>query len=107
MSIIIKGLDMPQSCIVCPLCDGEYFGECLVNAVEEPVISLGHGRRADCPLIEIVECKDCKYWHKGEWYNTCDKHIGHGFEDDYFCADAEKNPTQTNTLNALKMLEVR
>lgn len=29
---------------------------------------------------KIVTCGECKYWHEGEWYNTCDKHIGHGFE---------------------------
>lgn len=48
-------------------------------------------------VIKIVRCKDCKHWHKGEWYNTCDKHIGHGFEDDYFCKYGERaNNTRTD-----------
>lgn len=44
------------------------------------------------PLIEIdlVRCSECMHWHEGEWYNTCDKHIGHGFPYDYFCADGER-----------------
>ena len=45
------------------------------------------------PLIEIdlVRCSECMYWHEGEWYNTCDKHIGHGFPSDFFCADGERS----------------
>lgn len=44
------------------------------------------------PLIEIdlVRCSECKHWHEGEWYNTCDKHIGNGFPSDYFCGDGER-----------------
>ena len=33
---------------------------------------------------------ECIYRHEHEWYNTCDKHIGHGFEDDYFCKYGER-----------------
>lgn len=44
----------------------------------------------DCPLIDIVQCKDCKYWHNHEWSSTCDKNIGNGFPSDYFCADGER-----------------
>ena len=39
---------------------------------------------------DLVTCGECKHWHEGEWYNTCDKHIGHGFPSDYFCADGER-----------------
>ena len=39
---------------------------------------------------KIVTCGECIYRHEHEWYNTCDKHIGHGFEDDYFCKDGER-----------------
>ena len=40
----------------------------------------------DCPLVEIVTCKDCK--HNDE--DTC--YIdGLGVRDDYFCSSAERN----------------
>lgn len=42
-------------------------------------------------IIDIVTCGECIHRHEHEWYNTCDKHIGHGFEDDYFCKDGERN----------------
>ena len=48
---------------------------------------------AEAPTIEavpVVRCGECIYWHEHEWYNTCDKHIGHGFVDDYFCKDGER-----------------
>ena len=48
-------------------------------------------------IIEIVRCKECKCWHEGEWYNTCDKHIGHGFPSDYFCGDGERRSDECNT----------
>lgn len=41
--------------------------------------------------IDLVRCGECIHRHEHEWYNTCDKHIGHGFEDDYFCKDGERN----------------
>lgn len=42
------------------------------------------------PQIDLVRCGECKYWHEGEWYNTCDKHIGHGFIAEHFCSDGER-----------------
>ena len=40
--------------------------------------------------VPVVRCGECIYRHEHEWYNTCDKHIGHGFVDDYFCKDGER-----------------
>lgn len=39
----------------------------------------------DCPLVEIVTCKDCKYCYE----NSCD-FDGWGVNDDYFCAKGER-----------------
>lgn len=44
----------------------------------------------DMPTIDLVRCGECIHRHEHEWYNTCDKHIGHGFEDDYFCKYGER-----------------
>lgn len=40
---------------------------------------------------KIVTCGECKYWHEGKWYNTCDKHIGHGFMAEHFCSYGERS----------------
>ena len=89
MNITIKGLDMPQSCRKCKFCVdmNDYpFSACFLTDEEIPFET---DRLEDCPLIGIVECKDCEYWHEHEWYNTCDKHIGNGFEPYHFCSYGE------------------
>lgn len=48
------------------------------------------------PTIDLVRCGECKHWHESEWYNTCDKHIGHGFEADHFCSDGERRSDETD-----------
>ena len=73
-------MEKPTSCNKCPFtCEALQF----FNGTDIP---------QSCPLIEIdlVRCGECIYRHEHEWYNTCDKHIGHGFEDDYFCKDGER-----------------
>jgi len=48
MSVLIKGIEMPKNCIVCPLIDGEYGG-CLVDGK-----SHGDPNTPDnCPLIPV------------------------------------------------------
>lgn len=49
MEILIKGMDMPETCIDCPLHDGEY-GQCNIN--HNIYISFDD-RPRKCPLIEI------------------------------------------------------
>ena len=47
----------------------------------------------DAPTIdavEVVRCKDCKYYHNHSWHNTCDRIAGFGFHDDWYCADGER-----------------
>ncbi len=47
----------------------------------------------NAPTIDaeaVVRCKDCKFWNEGEWYNTCDKQIGHGFKAEHFCSYGER-----------------
>ena len=51
--------------------------------------------------IKIVRCKECKHWHEGEWYSTCDKNIGHGYEADFFCAYGEKRNNSKNNSNQI------
>lgn len=50
---------------------------------------------AEATELDLVRCGECIYRHEHEWYNSCDKHIGHGFEDDYFCKDGERRADET------------
>ena len=78
MSILIKGMDKPTDCGLCPF---EDFGYCNVkgerNTSEE-------GIDADCPLIEVADrktensseipnnCETCKWWYLDEHFGmTC------------------------------------
>lgn len=55
MSLIIKGMDMPENCFACPCCN-PYPGTCLycgaLNGLPG-IISPDSGRLDDCPLAEI------------------------------------------------------
>ena len=79
--IAIKGMEeMPANCF-----------DCCLTASECPVSMFRKDRRADgCPLVEIVTCKNCKYWHDDGIMTTCDKTIGNGFPKDYYCADGKR-----------------
>ena len=52
MSILIKGMAMPKSCLLCPF--GDEFGKCCVNAELEDANELTHS----CPLIELPDHGD-------------------------------------------------
>lgn len=88
--IAIPNMEKPKGCKECQwhldfyIEDEQVGGLCTITEKDD--------RENTCPLIEIdlVRCSECMYWHEGEWYNTCDKHIGHGFPSDYFCADGER-----------------
>ena len=47
--VYIKGLKMPQNCLLCPF--GDEFGKCCVNSELEDANELTHS----CPLIEIPD----------------------------------------------------
>jgi hypothetical protein len=92
----IKGMEMPNDCMECNFCNhiksNDYgtYGDCVILGDNERMNLLLHQKHSDCPLVEIVTCKDCKHWHDDGIITTCDKHIGHGFPRDHFCADAER-----------------
>lgn len=62
MSIIIEDMIMPKSCVACPF---EHNGDCyggkskLIMDIED----FNYYRHPNCPLKEVVRCKDCKWWH--------------------------------------------
>lgn len=52
MSVLIKGMKMPKSCLLCPF--GDEFGKCCVNAELEDSNELTHS----CPLVELPDHGD-------------------------------------------------
>lgn len=83
--IAIKGMEMPTSCKECMLnnVDSPWFALCRTTG--NNVIEYKDSRHPNCPLVEIVTCKDCKY----NYENSCD-YDGWGVNDDYFCAKGER-----------------
>ena len=81
MSVLIKGLEMPTTCTMCWL--NTFCG--VWNT--EPVKHKGFNERLEnCPLTELIRCKDCKYWDVSKsniMNHTC--HWGYFLkkEDDY------------------------
>lgn len=68
MNVLIKGMKMPKSCILCPF--GDEFGKCCVNAELEDANELTHS----CPLIELPDHgdlidRDALMAHKGSAYD--------------------------------------
>lgn len=94
--IAIKGMEMPKGCQRCKYFRKNLFGNgldysysCMQGATQFPMpwIRQMEERASDCPLIEIVTCKDCKYYRNGlehcaQWVMSTN--------DDFYCADAER-----------------
>ena len=91
--IAIKGMEIPKSCSQCKLCVEDKYADMtcvlLCDEWEESDYNENH-RDERCPLVEIVTCKNCKYWHDDGIMTTCDKTIGNGFPKDYYCADGKR-----------------
>ena len=94
--VMIKEMNIPNRCKECKFClrqrTNEYgsFGECLLQK-DKKVNCLAWSRDDDCPLVEIVTCKDCKYnmvsRKRDENVCTID---GCTVTDNYFCECAER-----------------
>lgn len=82
--IYIKDMDMPIDCLGCRiiLCDRESY--------------LGMGRPKDCPMTEVVRCKDCHYRElDGEithfyWCRINERSV----DDDDYCAWGEESEVE-------------
>ena len=84
--IAIKGMEeMPSCCYECPYFD-DYCK--LTSKWERDTEQI---RDADCPLVEVVTCKDCKH----NYENSCDLD-GYGIDDDFYCANGERKENEKN-----------
>ena len=96
--IAIKETKMPKGCQHCMYFRKHLFGNgldysysCVLGATHFPYpwIRQMEERASDCPLVEIVTCKDCKHNAKN---GKCD--LGHRFHmrepSTFYCADGER-----------------
>lgn len=58
MSILIKGMEKPKTCEECRFYVDKW---CYALEVESDGEKKWLKGQMTCPLVEIVECKDCKY----------------------------------------------
>ena len=93
--VIFKGMEPQTDCQKCPfvatdgadtllrprmMCMALWAAKHEVkHCVKEKILD-------DCPLVEIVTCKDCKHNDEGTCYID-----GLGVRDDYFCSSGERN----------------
>ena len=56
--IAIKGMEMPKSCSDCDFCHGH-----ICKRTGTDIIT---NLKGNCPLVEIVTCKDCKHYYPDE-----------------------------------------
>lgn len=96
MSILIKGLKMPDYCDECPV---EYDGMCRLCSYADTEY---HKRRDDCPLVAfdtddvapIVRCSSCnKYRPFGNGYGVCGV-FGHTMKDNDYCSYGESKESE-------------
>ncbi len=87
--IAIKGMDMPKSCSECMLnnVDSPWFGLCRTTG--NNVIEYKDSRHPNCPLVEIVTCKECKYWVTDDGTPYCGSTYGMT-DKDFYCGYAER-----------------
>lgn len=84
------GMTMPKSCSECQFRANDY-----VCGLLECAFSCNHfkERNYNCPLVEIITCKDCDYCRfelvEGIPYYWCDKDNCPTSEN-FYCANAER-----------------
>lgn len=83
--IAIKEMEMPKNCAECPFKANDH-----VCGLLDCAFSCNHfkERNYNCPLIEIVTCKDCKHLSVT---HSCNASRDHRIcPDDFYCANAER-----------------
>jgi hypothetical protein len=94
--MIAINMEMPSCCGKCTFKEYSYndnFYHC-TRAIGYDIIVDKEKYLDNCPLAEIVTCKDCKYYRVEDDDEYCTNHtikdnkfwVG----EDYFCADAER-----------------
>lgn len=92
--IAIKGMKMPSRCEVCDFRKSDHYNgeEYCSKAIGSNIIIHEKERLENCPLIEIVTCKDCKncWCIEGSKNKLCEKHGCMKVSNNFYCADGER-----------------
>jgi hypothetical protein len=85
--MVAINMEMPKNCAECQFGCITYNNnrKCKISESCYTVIFTSKERPTDCPLKEIITCKDCK----SNENNTCCID-GFGVADDYYCASAKR-----------------
>lgn len=94
--IAIKGMEMPTKCSICPYNAyyknlGGYICEHIGKITDKD--ERWEKKLDDCPLVEIVTCKDCKYLcciEGAPKVLVCEKHNCQQVSKNFYCADGER-----------------
>ena len=89
VGVYIPNEDMPKDCFTC-FCYETEFNVCSLTGKRLDDIRI---RQDDCPLIEIVRCKDCKHYDtESRTFPCCTDIFGavRYMEADGFCSKGER-----------------
>lgn len=94
MSVLIKDMEMPNNCSDCLLEYDQYRCQiCGCNWYEQDYIDIGFDANKDrlpeCPLFQIVHCKDCISFLNGHLC-TLDRHGAIETKPDDYCSYGER-----------------
>lgn len=89
--IAIKGTEMPKSCLDCPISHEDKVVDYICTKTGKNVYLYANEVHPNCPLVEIVTCKDCI---KGQRECSNSKKYcmwtGRITEDDFYCKDGKR-----------------
>ena len=93
--VAVVGMKMPKNCMECLLFDDEY-GDC--NVYGESKADMTEERAGNCPLVEIVTCRNCKHWKDSDGVyrrgvdaeSKCPVNTKAVFEGNSYCALGER-----------------
>ena len=90
----IEGMKMPDDCISCPFIKAEgtrFFCDRIMKFIDKNDLESKHD---DCPLVDIVTCKDCKYYRVEDDVEYCTNHTikdnKYWVREDYYCASGKR-----------------
>lgn len=108
--IAIPNMEKPQNITRCSYKINPEECKCVYTdkVFEETLALLVDHPCPDCPLIEIVECKDCKYWTDDMSGNMwCEHAIGGLTEPTDFCSYGDRIDEYEKEYRELGLYELR
>lgn len=91
--MIAIDMEMPKNCAECQFGCITYNNnrKCKISESCYTVIFTSKERPSDCPLKEIITCKDCKNYLHIDGHDHLDYCDQHGcVSSNHYCADAER-----------------